>query len=149
MTSAAIEIDDSEDYGEVRYNALGFLDARLHSLTFTVRGEVCMRSVCAERPDSRRRSMPKVSKEPIPDKSNPEWTKDRVRKAMRFGDLPASLQSVLLPKTRGPQRTPVKQPVSLRLSHDVLEALRATGPGWQTRADEALRKRFVSLRKSA
>ena len=40
MTSAAIEVDDREDYGEVRYNALGFLNAGLHSLTFTVRGAI-------------------------------------------------------------------------------------------------------------
>ena len=33
----------------------------------------------------------------------------------------------------------VKQLVSLRIDQDVLERLRATGPGWQTRAAEALR----------
>jgi uncharacterized protein (DUF4415 family) len=68
---------------------------------------------------------------------------------MRFDDLPAGLQSVLSPKTRGLQKAPVKQPVSLRLSPDVLQALRATGPGWQARADDALRRRFLMTRKSA
>jgi uncharacterized protein (DUF4415 family) len=33
--------------------------------------------------------------------------------------------------------------VSLRLSPDVLAALRATGKGWQSTADEALRRQFV------
>jgi uncharacterized DUF497 family protein len=32
---AIFDIDDSQDYGEVRWNAVGFLDARLYSLTFT------------------------------------------------------------------------------------------------------------------
>jgi uncharacterized DUF497 family protein len=33
--AAIFDIDDSRDYGEVRWNAVGFLDARLFSLTFT------------------------------------------------------------------------------------------------------------------
>jgi len=33
--AASFDIDDREDYGEVRWNAIGFLDARLYSLTFT------------------------------------------------------------------------------------------------------------------
>ncbi len=39
MTTALIEQDDREDYGEVRYNAIGFLDARLYNLTFTLRAK--------------------------------------------------------------------------------------------------------------
>ncbi|WP_420391918.1 BrnT family toxin [Acuticoccus sp.] len=31
-------IDDRQDYGEVRQNAVGFLDGRLINLTFTMRG---------------------------------------------------------------------------------------------------------------
>jgi uncharacterized DUF497 family protein len=33
--AARYDIDDREDYGEVRWNAIRFLDARLYSLTFT------------------------------------------------------------------------------------------------------------------
>ncbi|QMV18277.1 BrnT family toxin [Granulicella sp. 5B5] len=33
--AACFDIDDREDYGEVRWNAIGFLGARLYSLTFT------------------------------------------------------------------------------------------------------------------
>jgi uncharacterized protein (DUF4415 family) len=33
-----------------------------------------------------------------------------------------------------------KKSVHLRLSPDVLDYFRSTGPGWQTRIDEALRK---------
>lgn len=37
--AAVFVVDDREDYGEVRYRALGFLDARLCSLVFTQHGE--------------------------------------------------------------------------------------------------------------
>jgi uncharacterized protein (DUF4415 family) len=41
---------------------------------------------------------------------------------------------------RGPQRTPTKAPVTLRLDRDVLDAYKATGRGYQTRMAEVLRK---------
>ncbi|MGO9336816.1 MAG: BrnA antitoxin family protein [Terracidiphilus sp.] len=57
-----------------------------------------------------------------------------------FSALPAAEQKVLLKlRRRGPQKTPRKIPVSIRLSPDVADGLRATGNGWQTRADNALR----------
>lgn len=46
---------------------------------------------------------------------------------------------------RGRGRPPVDQPkrqVTLRLDTDVIESMRASGPGWQVRANDALRKRF-------
>ncbi len=48
---------------------------------------------------------------------------------------------------RGPQKAPRKVPISIRLSSDVAEGLRATGNGWQVRADEALRSWLVEVRK--
>jgi uncharacterized protein (DUF4415 family) len=39
---------------------------------------------------------------------------------------------------RGPQKAPTKKLVSLRLSPEVIEHFKATGPGWQTRIDGAL-----------
>lgn len=41
---------------------------------------------------------------------------------------------------RGPQKTPTKRLVSLRLDPDVVEHFRATGPGWQARINAALRR---------
>ena len=35
LTTALIFPEDSQDYGEIRYQAIGFLDARLYVLTFT------------------------------------------------------------------------------------------------------------------
>ena len=40
---------------------------------------------------------------------------------------------------RGPQKAPTKVATTIRLSPEVSEAFRATGPGWQTRIDEALK----------
>lgn len=43
-------------------------------------------------------------------------------------------------KPRGrPKAATTKEPVKLRLDADVLAALRATGEGWQTRINDALR----------
>ena len=44
------------------------------------------------------------------------------------------------PGQRGKQKHPTKQLVSLRLSPAVLEYFKATGPGWQTRIDDILKK---------
>lgn len=95
--------------------------------------------------------MPKLTEiKGSPDAENPEWTKERIRNAKRFSQLPDALQLILAPKKgRGPQKAPTKQPVSLRVSQDVLEALKATGSGWQTRADEALREAFITAKKRA
>jgi uncharacterized protein (DUF4415 family) len=40
---------------------------------------------------------------------------------------------------RGPQKSPTKELVSLRVDREVVAAFRATGSGWQKRANEALR----------
>ena len=47
---------------------------------------------------------------------------------------------------RGPQKTPTKKLVSLRLSPEVIEHFKASGPGWQTRIDSTLIK---AIRKRA
>ncbi|HUV70041.1 MAG TPA: BrnA antitoxin family protein [Terracidiphilus sp.] len=41
---------------------------------------------------------------------------------------------------RGPQKAPTKKLVSLRLSPEVVEHFKASGPGWQTRIDSTLVK---------
>ncbi|MCS0503607.1 BrnA antitoxin family protein [Ancylobacter sp. GSK1Z-4-2] len=43
-------------------------------------------------------------------------------------------------RARGRQKAPTKEAVKLRLSPDVLAHFRATGPGWQTRIDETLKR---------
>jgi uncharacterized protein (DUF4415 family) len=52
--------------------------------------------------------------------------------------LPASLLKKL--GVRGRQKTPTKERITIRLSADVVTAFRATGEGWQTRMDAALKE---------
>lgn len=70
---------------------------------------------------------------------NPEWSRDDFARAVPFSALPEQLKRTLSGRTRGPQKTPRKVPVSIRLSPDVVAALRASGAGWQARVDEILR----------
>lgn len=42
-------------------------------------------------------------------------------------------------KTRGPNTRPIKEQVTVRYSPEVLTAFRATGTGWQTRMNDALK----------
>jgi uncharacterized protein (DUF4415 family) len=45
----------------------------------------------------------------------------------------------MAPRVRGPQKTPRKTPVSLRIDESIIAAFRATGRGWQSRVNEVLR----------
>ena len=90
---------------------------------------------------------------PPPDHDdNPEWTENDFARATQFPggikvtDLtPEILEQVRL-KSRGLQKAPTKVAVSLRLSADVVKHFKDTGPGWQTRIDDALRK-IAKLKK--
>ena len=80
------------------------------------------------------------SKQDLRDVSdNPELTKADIANARPFSevfpDLAASIR-----KGRGPNKSPTKKLVSLRLSPDVIEHFKSTGAGWQSRIDETLRK---------
>lgn len=69
-----------------------------------------------------------------------ELTAREAAEAVPFHALPEAEQYILRGiRKRGAQKAPKKIPVSIRLSPDVAEGLRATGQGWQRRADEALR----------
>lgn len=51
--------------------------------------------------------------------------------------------AALLKRGRGrPRSEAPKQQVTLRLDGDVIAAMRASGPGWQARANAVLRERF-------
>lgn len=69
-----------------------------------------------------------------------EVTSKDIVAAVPFSALPGAEREMLSSlRRRGPQKSPRKVPVSIRLSPDVAEGLRATGAGWQRRADQALR----------
>lgn len=83
----------------------------------------------------------------LQDPDNPEWTDEEFADAVLAAalvddltrpDLVPALADAL--RRRGPQRTPTKEAISLRLDRDVLERWRATGPGWQARMNDVLRK---------
>lgn len=69
-----------------------------------------------------------------------ELTANDAPHAVPFRALPEAERKMLLSlRRRGPQKAPKMVPVSIRLSYDVVERLRASGSGWQRRADSALR----------
>ena len=83
-----------------------------------------------------------MNKKPNPeliDGENPEWTDEMFKHSVRFDSLSESLQAKLKNPPRGPQKAPVKVPTTIRLSPEVMDAFKATGTGWQTRIDAALR----------
>ena len=71
-----------------------------------------------------------------------EWTEEDFSRARPALDvLPKQVVEAIrrYRGQRGPQRTPTKELISLRVDRDVVAAYRATGPGWQAKANEALR----------
>lgn len=89
--------------------------------------------------------MSRKTKRSVVDQENPEWTRADFAKAAKF---PAGVrlkdvnpgQLASLVGKRGPQKTPTKIPVSIRLSPEVVKHFKAQGPGWQSKIDAALRR---------
>jgi uncharacterized protein (DUF4415 family) len=73
------------------------------------------------------------------DDENPEWTAEDFARARPAREVFAEL-GIRYPGQRGPQKTPTKAQVTLRLDREVVDQLRASGPGWQTRANAILRR---------
>ena len=44
-----------------------------------------------------------------------------------------------VPRRRGKQKASVKERITIRIDSDIAAHFRATGPGWQTRLNDALR----------
>jgi uncharacterized protein (DUF4415 family) len=71
----------------------------------------------------------------------PEWTEDQWNRAeIAISGVVVRPANGTLTKPGRPKSANAKKSVHLRLSPDVLAYFRKTGPGWQTRIDEALRK---------
>ena len=76
------------------------------------------------------------------DEDNPEWTEQDFARARPISDFPGL--AAAFPKSKGGRpRGSNKQAVSLRLDRDVIEKFKATGPGWQARMNDALRRARV------
>ena len=76
----------------------------------------------------------------------PEATAEELAQARPFTELFPDLAASAR-RTRGKQKAPVKTLVTLRMDTETLSAFKATGPGWQTRIDAALKESARALKK--
>jgi len=71
------------------------------------------------------------------DKDNPELTRKDFRRSLPLKEgFPAFHAS--LKRFRGPQKSPTKKQVTLRLDPEVLDHFKSMGRGWQTLLNQAL-----------
>lgn len=81
------------------------------------------------------------------DPDDAEATDEQLAQAKPFAEALPHLAAAIK-RTRGPGKRPAKEVVTLRLDPDVVAAFKASGTGWQTRVNDALRK-AVRLPKKA
>ena len=80
----------------------------------------------------------------LSDNDNPEWNKQDMIRARPASEVLPELfeveaaKAMLKPRGRPPAEV-VKDRITIRLSPDVTAAFRASGDGWQTRIDAALK----------
>ena len=79
------------------------------------------------------------------DPDNYESTDEELAQAKPMAEALPELHAALMAeiakrKAGRPKAAITKQTIAIRLDPDVLEAFKATGPGWQTRMNEALRE---------
>ena len=67
---------------------------------------------------------------------NPEWTEETTARSKSFDETFPDVARRL----RGRQKAPTKKQITLRLDERVIEHFKATGDGWQSRMNEALKK---------
>ena len=69
----------------------------------------------------------------------PELTEEDLGRARPIDDFPKLKAALERARgQRGPQKSPTKSRVGLRLDQEVVEHFRATGPGWQSRINDVL-----------
>ena len=73
------------------------------------------------------------------DESRIDWIQGVVTPGSGVADTITSLR-----RTRGPNKKPAKEQVAIRLDQELVGALRASGPGWQTRVNAALKEWLAS-----
>jgi uncharacterized protein (DUF4415 family) len=80
-----------------------------------------------------------------PDPESPELTLKDMARLQPLSDVPDVARR--WPGRRGPQKTPTKEQVTLRLDRDVVAYFRAKGRGWQTAINSALRRAIAAPRR--
>ncbi|GFO56248.1 antitoxin [Geomonas sp. Red276] len=80
------------------------------------------------------------------DEENPEWTKDDFNKARPAGDVlrevfgQEAATEMLIKRPGRVKGSGSKESQTVRFDRDILAAFKATGKGWQTRMNNALRE---------
>ena len=80
------------------------------------------------------------------DEDNPEMTQQAFKRAVPATGFftPEQMEALLSRRPRGrPHKEKTKVSISIRLDADLLEALRATGNGWQSRVNSILREKMM------
>ena len=89
-----------------------------------------------------------MAKRPNPeliDDEIPEWTEEDFARARPAREVlpeifPPEIAAEMLKPRGRPRKSKTKVHLNLRLSPEVVEYFKTTGPGWQTRVDEALKE---------
>ncbi|MBI1869275.1 MAG: BrnA antitoxin family protein [Methylocystis sp.] len=76
---------------------------------------------------------------------NPPLTDAELAAARPFAEVLPKLAAAIK-RTRGPQKAPIKEQITLRLDRAAVAAFRATGHGWQSRIDDVVKKAAAKLR---
>lgn len=99
--------------------------------------------------------MPRKPNPKLIDDENPEWSDADFARARPAAEVlreqfgAEAVAQLLKPKRGRPPKAAPKRATNIRLSPEVLEYFRATGPGWQTRVDEVLKSHVVRGAKRA
>jgi uncharacterized protein (DUF4415 family) len=161
---AIIEKDERRDYAEERYRALGYIGdppacrrfydpPRKHPPNQPAKGQQKRgaKMVSKVTPPTKTEDN-RINRGIETDPDNPEWTREDFARARPAKDvLPPDLYQAAVKRyrgQRGPQKAPVKQDIKLRIDPDILASFKATGPGWQSRMNDALRRALPGLTAS-
>ncbi|MFW7268624.1 BrnA antitoxin family protein [Gluconacetobacter sp. Hr-1-5] len=78
------------------------------------------------------------------DADNPELTDQDFAHMREAAEVVPDIVEDYRRRVHGSQKAPAKKAVSIRLDADVVERLKAGGPGWQERANEMLRRAVLN-----
>lgn len=113
-----------------------------------------MSSACAKPTTEKSNNMSKQKIQPTkPITDNPTWSNQEIALAQAARDVIPTIfsktraTSLLMPRGR-PKADVTKVRVGIRLSPEVLNHFKASGDGWQTRIDSALRQ-YISEHPSS
>jgi uncharacterized protein (DUF4415 family) len=84
--------------------------------------------------------MANKQKPPVDYDDNPEWTEEDFSKARPAAEVLPKEVLEAFGKPRGRPPGSDKERITIRLDKDVLARFRATGPGWQGRINDALKR---------